>query len=94
MFIPISPISNRHDTLLQTIVETYAPRCDGFMAASNLTNRTLGAVNLPHAGGHESYTQNVEYKVRSIWSYVHDHYLHDYDYFHLNGDDTVRTTIY
>ncbi len=80
--------SNRHDTLVQAIVETYAPHCDGFMAASNQTNRTIGAVNLPHAGP-ESYTQMWN-KVRSIWSYVHDHYLDDYEYFHLGGDDMVR----
>ena len=41
--------SNRHDRI-RAIVETYATRCDGFMAASNLTDPTLGTVNLLHEG--------------------------------------------
>lgn len=34
----------------------------------------------------ESYG-NIWQKTRSIWSYVYQHYLDDYDYFHLGGDD-------
>ena len=41
--------SNRHDRV-RAIIETYATRCDGFMAASNLTDPTLGAVHLLHEG--------------------------------------------
>ena len=41
--------SNRHDRL-RAVAETYAPRCDGFMAASNLTDASIGAVNLLHEG--------------------------------------------
>lgn len=26
-------------------------------------------------------------KTRSIWAYIHDNYLNDYDYFWLGGDD-------
>jgi glycoprotein-N-acetylgalactosamine 3-beta-galactosyltransferase len=60
-------------------------RCDGFFAASNKTDASLGAVNIPHAGP-ETYL-NMWQKVRSIWSYVYDTYYDKYDWFHIGGDD-------
>ena len=41
--------SNRHDRV-RAIAETYAPRCDGFLAASNLTDLSIGAVDITHEG--------------------------------------------
>ncbi|KAL3943865.1 MAG: hypothetical protein SGBAC_002067 [Bacillariaceae sp.] len=35
---------------VRAIAETFGPRCDGFMAASNLTDASIGAVNLVHEG--------------------------------------------
>jgi hypothetical protein len=60
-------------------------KCDGFVAFSNETLPTLGHVELLHAGD-EAYT-NMWQKTRSIWAYIYTHYLDDYDYFHLGGDD-------
>lgn len=77
--------SNRHDNALQSVVETYAPQCDGFLAASNLTDPTVGAYNLSHYGP-ESYG-NMWNKVQAMWYFVHDHYLLEYDWFHIGGDD-------
>jgi glycoprotein-N-acetylgalactosamine 3-beta-galactosyltransferase len=76
--------SGRHDRV-RAIAETFGPRCDGFMAASNVTDPSIGAVNLLHEGP-ESY-DNIWLKVRAMWQYVHDHYLDEYDYFHIGGDD-------
>ena len=42
--------SGRHDSWLRAIAETYGPRCDGFLAASNQTDPSLGAVHLLHEG--------------------------------------------
>lgn len=42
--------SNRHSTHLRAIAETYGPHCDGFLAASNKTDPSIGAVNLLHEG--------------------------------------------
>lgn len=56
------------------------------MAVSNLTDVTLGAVNMLHRGP-ESY-KNMWEKVRSTWSYVYQHYLRDYDWFYIAGDNT------
>lgn len=55
------------------------------MVASNQTDIGIGAVNIPHEGP-EIY-RNIWQKVRSIWSYVYDHYYNQYDYFHIGGDD-------
>ena len=84
--------SNRHD-VLENIVETYGQRCDGFLAASNVTDQKIGAVNILHEGP-ESY-DNMWQKVRSTFAYVHDHYLGEFDFFHIGGkfDKKSRSSI-
>lgn len=76
--------SERHERV-RAAAETYGQRCDGFMAASNLTDRSIGAVDIPHEGP-EDY-DNMWNKVKSIWAYVHDHFIEDYDFFHIGGDN-------
>ena len=71
---------------LKAIAETWAPRCDGFFAASNETDHSLGAIDLLHQG-REEY-QNMWQKVRSMWAYAYDHYRNEFDFFHIAGDDT------
>jgi len=75
-----------HSSKLNAIVNTWARECDGFFAASNFTEPCLGATNLMHNGA-ETYG-NMWQKVRSIWAYVHAHFIDDYDFFHICGDDT------
>ena len=70
-------------------METYAPRCDRFLAASNQTNVTLGAASVLHAGPEEMYG-NFWQKVRSIWTYVHKHYRNGFDCFHIDEFDESR----
>jgi glycoprotein-N-acetylgalactosamine 3-beta-galactosyltransferase len=77
--------SNRHDTALRAIVDTWGVDCDGFLAISNQTHAPLGAVHIYHPGT-ESY-RNMWQKVRHAWMYVHEHYRNDYDWFHMGGDD-------
>jgi glycoprotein-N-acetylgalactosamine 3-beta-galactosyltransferase len=76
--------SGRHDQIL-SIAETWGPRCDGFLAASNQTNATIGAFHIPHEGP-EQYS-NMWLKVRAMWQFAYDHYLNDFDFFHMGGDD-------
>jgi len=71
---------------IQAIVNTWGSQCDGFFAASNKTDLSIGAINLLHQGP-EVYS-NMWQKVRSMYAYAYDHYLEDYDYFHLCGDDS------
>ena len=77
--------SGSHKQRIEAIAETYGQRCDGFMAASNLTDRRIGAVNLLHEGP-ETYG-NMWLKVRAMWTYIYEHYLNDFDFFHIGGDD-------
>lgn len=77
--------SNQHHRV-KAIVNTWGRECDGFFAASNATDLSINAINLPHKGP-EAYS-NMWQKVRSMWAYAHDNFLGDYDYFHISGDDS------
>ena len=85
LFCMVYTHSNRHD-VVRAIAETYGQECDGFMAASNLTDTTIGAFNLPHDGP-EAY-QNMWNKVQKMWFYAYSHYLLNFDWFLICGDDT------
>jgi hypothetical protein len=74
----------RHDQI-QTIVETWGWRCDGFFAASTQTNTSIGAIDLPHRG--EEKYDNMWQKTRSILAFMYDNYIDEYDYFYVCGDD-------
>lgn len=74
-----------HETKLKAIVDTWANDCDGFFAASNVTDASLGAIKLSFHGP-ESYT-NMWRKVQAMWIHAYHHYVNDYDYFHICGDD-------
>ena len=73
--------------LLEAASQSWAFRCDGFLAFSDMTDPTIGAVDLPHHG--EEIYGNMWQKVRSIWSYIYTNYYHNFNYFHLAGDDTL-----
>lgn len=70
---------------LEAISRIWGWKCDGFFAASTLTDPSIGAINLPHHGD-EAY-DNMWQKTRSIWAFIYDNYMNDYDYFWLGGDD-------
>ena len=86
--------------IVAAIAETWAPRCDGFWAATNYTNHTIGAIDLPFpqpatsgggggGGGADDETDSYLWqKVRAMWGYAHDHYLEEYDFFHITRDST------
>ncbi|KAK1734308.1 glycoprotein-N-acetylgalactosamine 3-beta-galactosyltransferase [Skeletonema marinoi] len=70
---------------IQSIRETWGNRCDGFHAASTITDRSIDSVNIPHEGKEEY--NNMWQKVRAMWSYVYVNYFDSYDWFHIGGDD-------
>ena len=74
--------------MIKAVRETWGSRCDGFLVASNVTNATLGMVDIPHLGAEEY--QSMWQKVRSMWSYVYDtpQLYEEYDFFYISGDDT------
>lgn len=69
---------------LMSIVDTWARQCDGFIAASNVTDHSMGSVDLLHRGD-ETYKAMWQ-KVRSMWAYAYE-YRDSYDFFHIAGDD-------
>mmetsp|Transcript_24808 Transcript_24808/g.35575 ORF Transcript_24808/g.35575 Transcript_24808/m.35575 type:complete len:493 (+) Transcript_24808:32-1510(+) len=86
IFCAVYTHSEEHKSSLASIINTWAPQCDGFLASSNVTNITLAAVNILHQGDEEY--KNMWQKVRSTFAYIYDNYLEEYDYFHICGDDT------
>lgn len=71
---------------IQAIVNTWGSQCDGFFAASNVTDLSINSIDIVHKGP-EMY-KNMWQKVRSILKYAYDNFLDDYDYFHISGDDS------
>jgi hypothetical protein len=70
---------------LQAVRQTWAHKCDGFVAASNFTDPTFDAVNIVH-NGPEQYN-NIWQKVRSIWATIYELYYEDFDWFHHGVED-------
>jgi len=78
-------MKDAHATKIRAIRETWASRCDGFLAFTTESDPRIPAISIPHDGA-ESYG-NMWQKVRSIWKFVHKHYVNDFDFFYLGGDD-------
>jgi glycoprotein-N-acetylgalactosamine 3-beta-galactosyltransferase len=81
-------ISSRHTDQVRGITETWARRCDGYLAMSNATDPSVPSVALTHDGP-ESYF-NMWQKVRALWQHVAASpqlLLQRYDFFFLGGDD-------
>lgn len=68
-----------HNVFVSYYSGLHSPKCDGFMVASNRTDRILGTVDIPHEGPEEY--NNIWQKVRSMWSYVYDNYYEKYDWY-------------
>ena len=85
LFCGIYTMKSEHGTRVRSIRETWGPYCNGFLGFSTLTDLRIPTISIPH-DGIEEY-QNMYQKVRSIWNYIAKHYLDDYDYFILGGDD-------
>lgn len=78
-------LSKAHDTAVNNLRMTWAQRCDGYLAMSDLTEPSIPSIDIKHKGP-EAY-ENMWQKIRSIWLYLHKHHLHDFDYFVSGGDD-------
>ena len=78
-------MADAHSSRIQGMRETWAGGCDGFLAFSTESDPRLPAVALAH-DGLEEY-DNMWQKVRSIWKFVGEHYLDDFEWFFIGGDD-------
>ena len=78
-------IDKRHLDAVHSVVHTWGSRCTGFLAFSNLTDPLIPTVSIPHEGD-ESY-DNIWRKIVSIWIHVYRHYITEFDWFYIAGDD-------
>lgn len=74
-----------HDTNVRYVKQTWAKKCDGWLAFSTVDDASLPSVNIRHEG--EESWNNMWQKIRFIWKYVHKHFRNDFDWFLLGGDD-------
>lgn len=77
---------HNHMTRVRAQRMTWGQKCSHFLVFSTATDLSIPSINIPHIG-EESY-ENLWQKVRFIWKYIHYHYLFDFDWFLLSGDDT------
>eukprot|EP01033_Poteriospumella_lacustris_P015701 gene15701-11240_t len=85
IFCGIYSTQRHHDTKIAAIRSTWARKCTAFLVFSTVDDPSIPAVSVPHIGD-ESY-DNMWQKSRAIWRYIHRHYLREFDFFLLGGDD-------
>lgn len=79
-----------HKRIEQTniIRQTWGPKCDGILFASDVTNTTTDHFLLPSNSRVGFRYDSIYQRIRSIFAYLYDNFLEEYDYFHFCGDDT------
>lgn len=69
------------------ISETWGPRCDGILYASDHTSTETNHVEIPSFSVRGYTYSGLFQRVRAIMAYVYDEFLDQYDFFHFCGDD-------
>jgi glycoprotein-N-acetylgalactosamine 3-beta-galactosyltransferase len=87
IFCGVYTMEVNHASNVRAMRETWAPHCNGFVAFSTADDPRIPALNLHHEGAEEY--NNMWQKSRSIWRYIGAHYLNDFDYFILGGEDLL-----
>jgi len=85
LFCGIYTMASNHQTNVKATIDTWGKKCTGFMAFSTEADPTLPALKIEHEGD-EAY-DNMWQKSKSIWKYIAEHYINDFDYFLMGGDD-------
>ena len=78
-------MKKNHATNVKATRNTWAKKCDGFIAFSTERDETIPAIALRHEG--EEQYENMWQKSRSIWKALYQQYQSHYDFFLLGGDD-------
>lgn len=85
IFCGVYTMEKNHETNVKATRNTWAKKCDGFIAFSTKMSPEFSAMFIEHEGD-ESY-DNMWQKSRAIWKFINAQ-LHDqFDYFLLGGDD-------
>jgi hypothetical protein len=85
IFCGIYTMESSHATNVKATRNTWAKKCDGFIAFSTKDDPHIPSIAILHEGK-EAY-DNMWQKSRSIWKYVYAHLRDKYDFFLLGGDD-------
>ncbi|CAJ1935370.1 unnamed protein product [Cylindrotheca closterium] len=80
-------MEKKHNTSIRAMRETWAPGCDGFLALSTKSNPQIPAISVPHRGK-EKYG-NMWQKISSMFQFVGKHYLLEFGWFYMGGNDLV-----
>lgn len=75
---------HRHADRVPALRRTWGPKCDGFVVASNVTDRTLGTVRIPVEA--DEINTRKWLRVRTTCSYIYDNYFDEYDWFFFSND--------
>ena len=87
IFCGVYTMEVNHAGSVRAMRETWAPHCDGFVAFSTASDPRIPALAIEHEGMEEY--ENMWQKSRAIWKYIGDHYLEQFDYFILGGEDLL-----
>jgi glycoprotein-N-acetylgalactosamine 3-beta-galactosyltransferase len=87
IFCGIYTMLSSHETNVKSSRDTWGKRCDGFVAFSTHSDKSIPALKIEHEG-EEAY-DNMWQKSRSIWKYVANHFMNDFDFFLMGGDDMM-----
>lgn len=68
--------------------ETWAQKCDGLLFSSDVTNSTTGHFRLETKSRHGYKYKGMIQRLRTMYAFIYDNFLNEYDYFHFCGDDT------
>lgn len=82
----IYTMESNHNDAMSSIINTWGSKCTGLLIFSNLTDYTIPTISIPH-DGEESYN-NIWRKIVSIWKYIYQYYLDEFDWFFISGYDT------
>lgn len=87
IFCGVYTMEVNHAGNVRAMRETWAPHCDGFVAFSTASDPRIPAMAIEHEGPEEY--DNMWQKSRAIWRYIGEHYLDQFDYFILGGEDLL-----
>jgi Fringe-like len=89
IFCGILTTERDHKTNAPAVIETWGKRCDGYLAFSTVDDEEISAVKVYHEDlAMSGERQNNWQMVRSLWKYMHAHFVEDFDFFFLGRDDT------
>ncbi len=85
LFCGIYTLKKSHQTNVKATRNTWAKKCDGFIAFSDERDESIPSINIHHEGLEEY--DNMWQKSRSIWKLLAKSFISSYDFFLLGGDD-------